>query len=207
MQARVIPTGDYSANCTVVWNEPGKAFVIDTGADAEDLLEFLRENGLTPAGYLFTHGHLDHISALPEMLASMSAPVYMHKKDALWAFSKINFIPGYVQPEKKPENIVDDIIDGSIIKAGSLKARVITTPGHTPGGVCYFFDDESLLVAGDTLFNGSVGRTDLPGGDWGLLAASLSKLMELDDDVVVVCGHGQNTTIGAERRDNPYINQ
>ena len=207
MQARVIPTGDYSANCTVVWNEPDKAFVIDPGADGGDLLEFLRENGLTPSAYLLTHGHLDHLSALPEMLASMPAPVYMNKKDALWAFTKINFIPGYVQPEQKPEILVDDIIDGSIIEAGSLKAKVITTPGHTPGGVCYFFEEESLLVAGDTLFNGSVGRTDLPGGDWGLLASSLSKLMELNDDVVVVCGHGQNTTIGAERRDNPYINQ
>jgi hydroxyacylglutathione hydrolase len=207
MQLKILPTGAFAANCSIVWNEPDKAMVFDPGADAALLIDELRKNDLTPCAYILTHGHIDHISALPEMLEEMPAPVYMHKNDAIWAFTPINSIDGYESVKNMPKNIVTDITDGSVIEAGTLTARIICTPGHTPGGMCCFFESENLLIAGDTLFNGSVGRTDLPGGDWNTLETSLSKLMELDDSTAVICGHGPNTTIGNERNANPFINK
>ena len=204
MNQKVLSVGPYEVNCTVLWSDPASAWVVDPGFNADAILSTLEENGLTLGVVVLTHSHFDHISALNKILADKNIPVYMHKSDEPFAFSAMNVMPPYPTTEK-PQSIIFDKDDGDTLECGGLKARIITTPGHTPGGWCLYFRDESLLIAGDTLFAGSVGRTDLPGGDWDTLAASLQKLKVLPDETRVICGHGPETTIGIEKKNNPYL--
>ncbi|MDR2849103.1 MAG: MBL fold metallo-hydrolase [Verrucomicrobiota bacterium] len=204
MQLEVIPVGAYGANCSVLWREPERAWVVDPGADGAALLGVLRERGLTPALVVLTHAHFDHVSAVNDILAAYPVPVYLHEADASMAFSPMNAMPPY-PATRRPATLVTDKRDGDTLACGGLSATVIHTPGHTPGGWCLFFAAEKLLVAGDTLFAGSIGRTDFPGGNLKAMNASLQKLKALPDDTRVVCGHGPMTTIGAEKRSNPYL--
>jgi len=204
MNLKVLSVGPYEANCSVLWNDPEKAWVVDPGADAERILSTLEKNDLTLGVIVLTHAHFDHISALHEILALKDVPVYLHKADEPFAFHPMNASPPYSATER-PAGIILDKGDGDTLECGGLKARFIATPGHTPGGWCLHFEDEALLVAGDTLFAGSVGRTDLPGGDWDTLATSLKKLKLLPDETRVICGHGPETTIGTEKKRNPYL--
>jgi glyoxylase-like metal-dependent hydrolase (beta-lactamase superfamily II) len=206
MRFEVIPVGPYAANSCVLWQEPGQAWVVDPGADGGKILGFMRGQGLAAGAVVLTHAHFDHISAVNEILAAFPVPVYLHAADAAFAFSPLNAMPPY-PPTRRPATLVTDRRDGDTLACGGLSARLIHTPGHTPGGCCLYFETERLLVAGDTLFAGSVGRTDFPGGDWDELQASLRKLKALPDDTRVVCGHGPMTTIGAEKRANPYFNE
>ena len=205
MNLQVLPTGAFSANCYVIWNEPDKAVVIDPGADPDKITSILNKSKLTPCVYLLTHGHYDHIAATGEMLKACPAPVKLHENDAAWAFSRVNSFPPYYKPLEKPEQLESNIKDGGILESGTLKIKIIETPGHSPGSVCFYVDGCGMLFSGDTLFAASVGRTDLPGGDWDTLMSSLNKLMNIGDDVKVYAGHGGATTIAKERRTNPYI--
>ena len=204
MNQKVLSVGPYEVNCTVLWNDPAKAWVVDPGYDAEEILSILEQNGLTLGVVVLTHSHFDHISALNKILEDKNTPVYMHKADEPFAFSSMNTMPPY-PPTEKPQSIIFDKDEGDTLECGGLKAQIITTPGHTPGGWCLYFKEENLLIAGDTLFSGSVGRTDLPGGDWDTLEASLQKLKVLPDETRVICGHGPATTIGTEKKNNPYL--
>ena len=205
MHVRVIETGAFAANCYLLWADPAKAFVVDPGADADAIGAALAKEGLTPGAYLLTHGHLDHISAISAMLERHPAPVYLSQEDARWAFTPLNGIPPYVSVLAPPAGLDTDLHEGRVIEAGPLKARVVQTPGHTPGCVCFAFDAEKALVTGDTLFQGSIGRTDLPGGSSRRIRESLAKLMRFDDAWHVLSGHGGPTRIGDERRGNPFI--
>ena len=205
MQVRLLQTGAFYENCWLLWNEPDHVFIVDPGDDSEMIISALKKNGLKPSSILLTHGHLDHISALPALVAAYPIPVYMSAADAQWAFTPVNAIPPYQSVLEPPVGLDTDLHEGRIIEAGTLKARVINTPGHSPGCVCFAFDAEKVLVAGDTLFQNSIGRTDLPGSSGAKMAASLTKLMKLDDNFKVLSGHGDATTIGDERRNNPFI--
>ena len=205
MRFEVIPVGPYAANCSVLWQEGGPAWVVDPGADSGKILGFLRKEGLAVGAVVLTHAHFDHISALNDILAVHPVPVYLHADDVPFAFSPLNAVPPYPRTSR-PATLATDKKDGDTLACGGLAARIIHTPGHTPGGWCLYFEAEKLLVAGDTLFAGSVGRTDLPGGDWNELQASLLKLKALPDDTRVICGHGPMTAIGTEKRTNPYLN-
>lgn len=207
MNIHCLPTGAFSENCWLLWNEPEHVFIVDPGDDAEEIVGVLKAKGLTPSAILLTHGHLDHISAVPALVSRFRIPVYFSAEDANWAFSPVNAIPPYVPVTSPPEGLDTDLHEGRIIEAGTLKARVICTPGHSPGGVCYAFDAEKVLAAGDTLFEGSIGRTDLPGANGHQMQDSLRRLMAIDDAFAVLPGHGDATTIGEERRYNPYIAQ
>lgn len=204
MNVEVLPIGPYEANCVVLWSDPNQAWIVDPGADAEAILRWMDKRHLTAGVIVLTHGHFDHVSAVNGILSKCPVPVYLHADDAAFAFSPLNAMPPYA-PTAKPATLKTDKGDGDTLSCGGLTATLILTPGHTPGGWCLYFESDKLLVAGDTLFAGSVGRTDFPGGSWEELQASLQKLKALPDDTRVVCGHGPTTTIGTEKRSNPYL--
>lgn len=204
MNYRVLPAGPYEANCSILWQDPAQAWVVDPGADGDEILALLNREGLAAGVIVLTHGHFDHVSAVNEVAAKFPVPVHLHAADADWAFTPANAMLPY-RPTRRPAALVTDKRDGDVITCGGLTAKLIHTPGHTPGGWCLYFEADKLLVAGDTLFAGSVGRTDFPGGSWEQLQASLQRLKALADDTRVICGHGPMTTIGVEKRSNPYL--
>lgn len=204
MQFEVLPVGPYQANCALLWDDPAAAWVVDPGADAPDILARVKALGLRVGVIVLTHAHFDHISAVNDILRAFPVPVYLHAADEAFAFSPMNAMAPY-RPTARPAGLVTDRGDGDTLACGNLSATVLHTPGHTPGGCCLHFAADKLLVAGDTLFAGSVGRTDFPGGSWEQLEASLARLAKLPDDTRVICGHGPTTTIGTEKRSNPYL--
>ncbi len=184
-------------------DETGETAIIDPGAEGERLLYSL-EN-LKPVAILATHGHLDHVGQVGFLRKELKIPFYMNKKDEFLINNDI--FPGFsdmidAYPCPKPDIYLKE---GDEIKIGNSILKVIETPGHTPGSVCFYDPKNSILIAGDTLFKGSIGRTDLPGGSMEEIMTSLKKLMELPEDTVVYCGHGPSTTIGEEKKSNPYI--
>ena len=197
MERTTIQVGTFEVNCSVLAEE-GLAWIVDPGNEGGRILDLLAKKGLEPAAVLLTHAHFDHIGAIPAIQQAYPAlPVYVHPGDVAVLKSPLNQLPPDYPPIELPKNIRD---------AGEFaEARVIETPGHTPGGVCYFFEKEKLLLSGDTLFAGSIGRTDLPGGDMARLMDSLGRLTALPDDTLVIPGHGPHTTIAAEKRSNPFL--
>ncbi len=197
MQLKTLPVGDFYVNCTMLF-ENGAAWIVDPGADGEKLLAWLTEQRLQPAGILLTHAHFDHIGAINALEAAFPGlPVYVHPDDEPMLTHPLNQYPPEYPPIARPANL-RDCRDCPV-------AKVIETPGHTPGGVCYYLEADRLLLSGDTLFAGSIGRTDLPGGDCQTLMKSLTRLISLPDDTKVIPGHGPTTTIAAEKRQNPFL--
>jgi len=200
MQKSTIEVGTFEVNCTILsWAD--KAWIVDPGSEATRIAELLVKSGLTPEAILLTHAHFDHIGAIPGLQSKWPAiPVYVHPSDDMVLTHPLNsFAPDY-PPIMRPENIRD-----ARSLSGTHGLEVIETPGHTPGGVCYHFPEEKVLLSGDTLFCGSIGRTDLPGGDFATLKSSLSKLTALPDDTNVIPGHGFFTTIAREKDSNPFL--
>jgi len=207
MEKKVIPVGPIDANCVLVWEKDrGECWIVDPGADAEDIVAVCEGKGLTPVLVALTHGHFDHIGAIPGLLAKWPGlPVHIGTGDADWAFSRANaWLPQYA-PVARPATLAADLAEGATLAAGGLTATILSTPGHTPGGVCLHFAAEGLLLTGDTLFAGSCGRTDFPGGSVVRMNASLKRLATLPPETVVVPGHGPATTIGREVESNPFL--
>lgn len=205
MKFEIIVVGAFEVNCIVIWQDPKAAWVVDPGAEPEALIDFLNKNALEVGLYFLTHGHIDHLSALTDLLAVRPAPVHLHAADATWAFSALNSFPPYTTVPKCPNSLVPTPTPAPTLAVGGLSAEIIQTPGHSPGCQCLWFRDHNILLSGDTLFAGSVGRTDLPGGDGKTLQRSLRLLTALPDDTDVIPGHGPTTTLGAEKRGNPYL--
>ena len=206
MQRKIMPLGSIAANCVVLWEDPAAAWIVDPGAEPEEILAFLKAKGLTPALILFTHGHFDHIGAVDGILARYpNLPVHVGPGDVPMIGHPQNAWPPDYEVVKKPATLVADLEDGATLTAGGLTAQVIATPGHTPGGVCVLFAAQKLLLTGDTLFAGSCGRTDFPGGDRRQLGESLQRLAALDPELTVVPGHGMPTTIAREVATNPFL--
>lgn len=200
MEKTTIQVGSFEVNCTILsWGDT--AWIVDPGAEATRIAALVVKAGLKPEAILLTHAHFDHIGAIPGLQARWSGlPVYLHPADEMVLTHRLNSFPPEYMPIAKPANIRD-----ARTLSGVHGLEVIETPGHTPGGVCYRFPGEKLLLSGDTLFAGSAGRTDLPGGDYPTLKASLAKLAALPDDTEVIPGHGFFTTVGAEKESNPYL--
>lgn len=183
-----MPVGFLQANCYIVSDDNGVAAVIDPGDEPEKILTYLRENNLTCDTILITHGHFDHVGGVTSILHATSAKLAISRLDEI----SVN------------DDIDIDVKDDMEIKVGDLRFSVIATPGHSPGGVCYLIEDN--LFTGDTLFYGTVGRTDIPRADSEALQRSLVRLRDLPyDDLVVYPGHMQATTLKHERAHNPFL--
>ncbi len=194
-----LPVGAYQANCCLVYDESGRAIVIDPGDEAARLLAKIRENGLQVEAILLTHVHFDHIGAVQALQHETGAPLYVHEAE-----QKALTNPVYSMVTEPLSFVADHVLrDNDTVTVESMTLTVLHTPGHTEGSVCYLC--ENTLFAGDTLFAGSVGRTDFAGGSFTALRESLVRLSALPDQVVVVPGHGAETTIGAEKRSNPFM--
>lgn len=205
MHVDTLEIGPFCSNCHIVRGDSREALVIDPGDDASRIIAHLRDHNLEVQYYLLTHGHVDHVSALAEVAQEFPAPVAIHALDAKWAFEPINQLPPYYDTPKSPPSIDRHLEDQQEYVDAGFRYRVLFTPGHAPGHVSLYFEDTSVLFSGDVLFQGSVGRIDLPGGNRSDMQKSLQALMTLPDDTVVYPGHGPSTTIGEERRTNPFL--
>lgn len=206
MKRKTLIVGAIEANCTILWEDPSAAWIIDPGADAEQITGYLKEAGLKPGLVAFTHGHFDHIGAVNDILAAYpGVPVHIHPLDVQIAFHPANcWMPVY-PATKRPATLVEDLCEGAVLECGGISARILHTPGHTPGSVCFYFEQEKMLASGDTLFFGSFGRTDFPGGSMEQMKLSLKRLGTLPPETVVVCGHGIDTDIRTEKGRNGYM--
>ncbi len=206
MNRTTIQVGTFEVNCSIL-SENGKALVVDPGAEATLIRAELKKQNLELAAILLTHAHFDHIGAIPELRRAFPAlPVFVSAADAKIIAHPFNQYPPDYPPvgEVKETRDTKELNDFLASLGWQTTVEVIDTPGHTPGGVCFFFST-GILISGDTLFCGSVGRTDLPGGDMPTLQASLEKLKTLPKDTIVVPGHGPETTIARELASNPFL--
>ncbi len=198
--------GMVQTNCYIVSNGITKeAIVFDPADNAGKIEQYLKANDLVCKGILLTHGHFDHIMAASELASATHAAIYCHEaEEALLGDSKLN--ASY--QIRRECNLIPDVLlkDQEVLQLAGFTIKVLHTPGHTSGGVCYYFSGYGTLISGDTLFRGDIGRSDLPTGNGKLLVKSIiEKLMTLEDQVAVYPGHGAATTIGYERENNIYI--
>ena len=203
----ILPVGPLQCNCSIIGDETTReAMVIDPGDEIEDILALIRGHRLQVKQIVITHAHIDHVGGAMKLRAATGAPILLNQND--YALLKMLDVQatwiGMADPGKI--EIDHSVGEDETLNAGSLAANVIHTPGHTEGSICLYFPAEKKLIAGDTLFAGSIGRTDLPGGSFEKIIDSLhGKVLALPDETVVVPGHGPLTTIGEERESNPFL--
>jgi hydroxyacylglutathione hydrolase len=204
-----LPLGPLQTNCYVFANQDGTCLVFDPGEEGIKLHNWLREKKLTPTAILLTHAHFDHIGAVDYIREQYKVPVYLHFKESKWlgdpslnGSGKFSMIQPIVVQE------ADILIrKEEILQVGSFKFHVFETPGHSPGSVSYYFEEKRIVVSGDALFQGSIGRTDLIGGNHDQLIKSIhDKLLTLPEDTLVLSGHGSETIIEDEMNSNPFLN-
>jgi glyoxylase-like metal-dependent hydrolase (beta-lactamase superfamily II) len=207
MILETFPVGPLQCNCTILGDEAsGEAMVVDPGDNVAQILALLAKHKLTLKQIVVTHGHIDHVGGALRLKRATSAPILLNENDlpllkmmdaqAAWV--------GVPTPEVAPPDASAE--DGMQAGIAGHTATILHTPGHTQGSICLHFAPENLLLAGDTLFAGSIGRTDLPGGDGRQILRSLhDRLLTLPDATRVICGHGPETTIGEERETNPFL--
>jgi len=181
----ILPVGPLQCNCSVIGDDASReAIVIDPGDDVADVLAIVQKHSLKVQQIIITHAHIDHVGGAKKLQAATGAAILLNQN--------VEIDQSVGQADK--------------IRVGSLSADVLHTPGHTEGSVCLYFPLEKKLIAGDTLFAGSIGRTDLPGGSFEKIIQSLhEKVLALPDDTIVIPGHGELTTIGEERESNPFL--
>ena len=194
LNIRTLPVGDYQTNCYIVWGEGEKwCVVIDPGDCPEQILQATEDAGVKIDSVLLTHGHFDHVGGVRTLAARTGCRIYIHRKEELL-------------PDQMTGGMLffsNSYSEGDVLKIAGLEIQVLHTPGHTPGSVCLAVED--CLFAGDTLFAGSIGRTDFPGGDVPDMKKSLARLGNLPVDYRVYPGHGEPTTLQTEKDRNPYL--
>ena len=203
MKVEVIPVGEIAANCLICFQEGShEAILVDPGDEAWRIQKRCAELSVKPAVIVLTHGHFDHIQAAEELAEHYGIPVHAGEKEGVVLESpRANLTAMFSRPLTL--DCICDLKDEEEYTWAGLTFTVLHTPGHTPGGICLYFREEKVLVTGDTLFCGSFGRTDFPGGNPKELALSVQRLFELPDDTVCYPGHEDETTIGREKRANP----
>jgi glyoxylase-like metal-dependent hydrolase (beta-lactamase superfamily II) len=203
----ILPVGMLQCNCSIFGDEQSReALVVDPGDDIARVLEVVNKHGLTVKAIVITHAHIDHIGGAQKLKLATGAPVYMNPDDAeLQAMMDVQAGWLGVRPPEQVE-IDAPAKDGDKLVVGATEFHVLETPGHTQGSISLWIPSEGKLVAGDTLFRDSIGRTDLPGGDGRQILQSIhDKLLPLPDDTLVIPGHGDNTTIGREKQFNYFL--
>lgn len=202
MKIKILAMGSIGTNCYVISDDAGTTAIIDCDGDPRPLFDYIAQNNLNPTHILLTHGHADHIGSVDLVKEKYGCKVLAAKEEmpvltdpaancSLYAGGELTLIPDAF------------VADGDVVTVGDLKFQVMLTPGHTMGSLCYLLEDN--IFSGDTLFQGSCGRTDLATGDWGTILRSLKRLRDLPGDYTVYPGHGPSTTLGIERSSNPYM--
>jgi hydroxyacylglutathione hydrolase len=203
----ILPVGPLQCNCSIIGDETTReAIVVDPGDEIEEISAILGKHKLQVKQIVITHAHIDHVGGAMMLRALTGAPILLNQND--YALLKMLDVQaawiGVPTPGKV--EIESNLADGDPLRVGDISAGIIHTPGHTEGSVCLYFPVEKLLIAGDTLFAGSIGRTDLPGGSFDKIMRSLhGRVLALPDETVVIPGHGPATTIGEEREGNPFL--
>ncbi|MDA8388168.1 MAG: MBL fold metallo-hydrolase [Nitrospiraceae bacterium] len=206
MRFEILAVGPLAANCVIIWERQSLgAIVVDPGDEPERIVDLINDSSLKVGCIVCTHAHFDHVGAVPELKEATGAPVALHADEieiysgvrdqaALWGYE--------IDPLPPPDVFLKD---GDYVEVGAVRMEVIHTPGHSPGGICLY--GPGLAVTGDTLFAGSIGRTDFYGGDHGLIMRSLRRLAALPGDTIVLPGHGPSSTIGEEVENNPFYQE
>ena len=196
--------------CFVAWDQTGSCIFIDPGCygerELQRLKDFVAQKELKPEMILLTHGHFDHILGLEDVARTWGLDAWIHPDDHEQMVRSGQWCSQLGLAFKPFTGTLHDLSDGQVLRFGQTELRVITTPGHTRGGVCFLCEKDAILFTGDTLFAGSIGRTDHPGGDYDQLIDSIDrKLLPLDGDIIILPGHGTPSSIGYERATNPFL--
>jgi len=203
----ILPVGVLQCNCSIFGDEQSReGLVVDPGDNIEQVLEIVRRHGLTVKAIVITHAHIDHIGGAQKLKQATGASVYMNQND--FQLQKMLGMQAQWLGMREPEAVTIDVpaADGDKLVIGTSEVHVLHTPGHTQGSISLLIPSEGKLIAGDTLFRDSIGRTDLPGGDGRQILRSIhEKLLPLPPETVVIPGHGPNTTIGREKQFNPFL--
>lgn len=210
MNIRIFQVNLFQENATVVWKDGPQCVIIDPGCYTKDesraFFSFIDSNGLRPEAVLLTHGHPDHVFSVKACQDRYGCPVYLSSEDQKVLENGMEVSRGLGLRTPDCSFRYTDIKDGELIKAAGLTFKVIRTPGHTPGGSCFLEEDERAIFTGDTLFAGTIGRTDLLYGDYDSeIVSVMEKLIVLDSDIEIWPGHGKTSTIGRERTGNPFL--
>ncbi len=210
LKVKIFPFNPFQVNTYVFYDETRECAIIDASCheshEKSQLKVFLEEKGLKPVLLLNTHCHIDHILGNNFVADTWNIKPVMHKDSIPFLENAVEYGQTFGFDVEKPVMPEELIADGQIIRFGDQELKVLETPGHAAGSVCFYHEDENFVIAGDVLFHNSIGRTDLPTGDFDTLINSIkSKLMVLPDDTKVYCGHGPATTIGNERKGNPFL--
>jgi len=203
----ILPVGALQCNCSVFGDEQSReAIVIDPGDNIDQILAILAKHALKVKAIVITHAHIDHIGGAAKLKAATGAPVHMNASDQE-LYDTLEMQAGWLGMKTPEKTSIDtEARDGDTLRLGVAVFHVLHTPGHTQGSITLWIPAENKLIAGDTLFRDSIGRTDLPGGDGRQILRSIrDKLLILPDDAAVVPGHGESTTIGRERERNPFL--
>ncbi len=200
----------FQENTFVLYNEKDECIIIDSGAyekhEQQELIDFIESNNLKPIGLMNTHGHVDHILGVQFLSEKYSLPLRVNSGDKKMVETADGYGSIYGFNVNVPKNIETNLEDGMLIEFGENTLKLLHVPGHSPGSIAFYADAEKFIIVGDVLFHGSIGRTDLPGGDYDTLMKSIfEKLLVLNDDTTVYTGHGPETSIGMEKMSNPFI--
>jgi glyoxylase-like metal-dependent hydrolase (beta-lactamase superfamily II) len=208
LQYQVVPVTSFAQNCSIVWcDETMKGVVVDPGGDVKQLEMLIKELGVQVEQLVLTHGHLDHVGGTEPLAEALDANIVgPHKADNFWLQGLENQSQMFGFPLTKAFEPNQWLDDGDTVEFGNQTLNVIHTPGHTPGHVVLFNEESKVAFVGDVLFNGGIGRTDFPQGDYATLINSIkTKLWPLGNDVTFVPGHGPQSTFGHERASNPFV--
>ena len=208
-KVHTLVVGPFAVNCYLLWNiQTAEGLIIDPGAEGEEIAAQIDELQMNPRAILLTHGHGDHIAAVAELKELYDIPLYIGAgEEVLLADPSANISAFFDHPIVAPKPDLT-VRDEQVIRVAGIDLLVLATPGHTSAGVCYLEEAAGRLFTGDTIFAGSIGRTDLPGGNYEELIESIQrKILPLPDSVLILPGHGPHSTVGTERVANPFLNR